>query len=209
MINKTLQSLYSKYSSHMTLKDLLVQIVLVYHKIRPGAIISKHMPITIIEKEIIPLLKELKLEYEYSKFMWPIFTEEELKNILNPKAPKQYSSFVLSNKKIPDSYDDSDKQLGEFLGYRCASNEFRDQNIRKKGVMSFKLMQDKNPKLHVLVEICHKEKMYNDVLGYYNNLIDSSKDLLSNYNIKLKLIVTEQKDKKTKYIKLTKDFKFK
>ncbi len=82
------------------------------------------------------------------------------------------------------------------MGYKCASNDYADDDTIKKGRLLYRVYEV-NYKIHLYTDICHYgyRKSLMNALKYYVDMIKKSKDILAAYNLKLKLEIYDEKTK--------------
>jgi hypothetical protein len=169
--------LLSKYSENKEILHAVIQIMLIFYKIRPAVSIDSIKNTTITQ--LIPLVQSLKFFYIHRK---------DVRN--------KYSHLYVSSKPIPKNFLKSSKNFGKFLGYQCASNNISDKDIIKKGRIIYSIHEINN-KIHLIADVCNYEdkKLFVKTLKHYVEFVEKSKDVLHVYNLKLKLEVVDEKTK--------------
>ncbi len=107
-------NLLTRYSKHKEILLTIMQIILVYNHLRSGASIESIKNKRIVEKEIIPLLDNLKIRYIYRQEK---YTRQELKRfekipgINLEKLQNNKPNLYISSKSIPKGFLNSPKSF--------------------------------------------------------------------------------------------------
>jgi hypothetical protein len=197
------------YPRDMLLKTIIINIILIYHKVRPGCAIegitvNSHKTINIINTSLLDVLKTLKLKYKtrYNQFERSETQINELKQKFGSNiklfTPKPTFSIFISSKTLPKtSY--TDKQWGRFLGYICSSNDFREQKYINEGRYSFSVIE-KSSKQEILTEVCMKNQDLVKTIKYYQDFIQKGNKVLLKFNIQLKVKIQNELTQKIIYL---------
>lgn len=200
-MNNLLYNLSQKYIKNKSKIHIIIQIICVYHKLRSGAVEYAIKDTKFIEKNILPLLDELKIFYIYKKD-YKVYTENEIKKLkeihpgLTITSEETQTDLFISNKKIPKNFNNSPKNLGKFLGYICASNNFADNDIIKEGRLTYYIIEEKTNSM-LLADVCNfkNKKTLMKGINHYVKIIKRYKDILEKYNLKLKFQIWDEKTK--------------
>lgn len=195
-----LKKLVSKYKKNKKILLICLQILLVYHRIRPGASIDGITNKNIVIDDILPLLKQLNLHYVYNtRNNHDLYSEKTKNEMIALGVNKSYfnksiSSLYISKKSIPKSFDESFEKFGKFLGYQCASNDFEDPDIIKEGRIVFTI-QEVETKLMILADVCNNrsKKDFVEILKHYRLFLEKGNENLKNYGFKLSLTIKSEK----------------
>lgn len=139
---------FGRSSEKTAVRVLSIQILLVYYRIRPSAYVDHYIIDRKPFEQFEEIMKELDLNYKIQEHHLPEEQKLEIMakytNVSREFVDKPTYSVILAHKEtVIKSSEMTQKQIGEFLGYKCARDDFNQDD--KKYV--FHVEKDRIPYL--------------------------------------------------------------